>query len=127
MKAIKPLIILLPIVLTVCACKKDNDFVLKSGDTFSINKGCASVIYQSNIGKDSASAVDSIRRLYELDYTWLWADSILPQRLNVDFPHDNRLFWLLRVKEKYQPLPVLTGFDAVDSKGNHYRYRPCDD
>lgn len=128
MKTIKPLIILLSIPLALWACEKDNNFELKPGDTFSIKNSGASVCYQSNIGKDSASAVDSIRRLYERDYTWLWADSIRTQRLDVDFPYDDRLFWVLpvRAKEEY-PEPLFYWLDVVDSKGNHYKYGSAPD
>ena len=128
MKTIKQFIILLSLSLTVCACEKEKKFELKPDDTFSIKNSCGTVSYKSNIGKDSASAVDSIKRLYELTCPWLWADSIQTKRLNVDFPHDNRLFWSLAAKEKYQPspLPVFTGIDVVDSKGNHYKFWLCD-
>lgn len=128
MKTIKPFIILLSLSLTICACEREKEFVLKPGNTFSIKNGCGTVYYQNNIGKDSVSAVDSIQRLYERTRPWLWADSIQTHRLNVNFPHDNRLFWILTTKEKYQPLPVpdFDGFDVVDSKGNHYQFWPCD-
>lgn len=54
--------------------------------------------------------------------------SIRTHRLNVDFPHDNRMFLALYFREKYQPspLPVFTGVDVVDSKGNYYQFEPCD-
>lgn len=128
MKIIKPFIILLSLSLTVCACEEEKEFELKPGDTFNIKNGCGTVYYQSNIGKDSASAVDSIKRLYEQFRPWLWADSIQTHRLNVDFSHDNRLFWVLTAKEKYQPLPVpqFEGSDVVDSKGNYYGFWPGD-
>ncbi len=128
MKTIKPFILLLSIALALWACRKDNDFELKPDDTFSIKNGCGTVYYQSNVGKDSASAVDSIKRLYGRTCPWLWADSIRTHRLNVDFPHDNRMFWALYFKEKYQPspLPVFTGVDVVDSKGDYYQFEPCD-
>lgn len=128
MKIIKPFILLFSLSLTVCACEKEKKFELKYGDTFSIKNGCGTVSYESNIGKDFASARDSIKRLYERTCPWLWADSIETDRLNVDFPHDNRLFWSLTAKEKYlpSPLPVYTGVDVVDSKGNHYKFWPCD-
>ncbi|MCM1168529.1 MAG: hypothetical protein NC324_01185 [Bacteroides sp.] len=128
MKTIKLFIILLSLFLTVCACEKEKNFELKPYDTFSIKNGCGTVYYQSNIGTDFSSAVDSIKRLYEQTRPWLWADSIQSRRLNVDFPYDNRLFWALSAKEKYQPspLPVFTGVDVVDSKGNYYQFEPCD-
>ena len=128
MKPIKTFIILLSLSLAVCACERETGFVLKPGNTFSIKNGCGTVYYQSNIGTDFASAMDSIKRLYVQTCPWLWADSIQSHRLNVDFPHDNRLFWTLSAKEKYQPspLPVFRGIDVVDSKGNYYLFEPCD-
>lgn len=128
MKTIKPLIILLSIPLALWACNKDNDSGLKPGDTFKIKNSGASVCYQSNIGKDSASAVDSIRRLYERTRPDLWADSIQTQRLDVDFPHDNCLFWVLpvRAKEEY-PAALFCWLDVVDSEGNHYKYQHSPD
>ena len=65
MKTIKPFILLLSLSLTVCACEQEKEFELKPGDTFIIKNGCGTVYYQSNIGTDFASAVDSIKRLYE--------------------------------------------------------------
>lgn len=126
MKTIKLFIILLSLSLTVCACKEEKEFELKPGDTFKIN--CDVISYIDNIGKDSASAVDSIKRLYERTRPDLLADSIQPQRLNVDFPYDNRLFWILlvRAKEVYIE-PLFFWLDVVDSKGNHYWYGACDD
>ncbi|MDE5609790.1 MAG: hypothetical protein K2I66_05350 [Bacteroidales bacterium] len=128
MKTIKLFILLLSLSLTVCACEQEKEFELKPGDTFSIKNGCGTVYYQSNIGTDFASAVDSIKRLYEQTRPWLWADSLQIDRLNVNFTHDNRLFWSLVAKEKYQssPLPVYTGVDVVDSRGNYYQFEPCD-
>ena len=128
MKTIKPFILLLSLSLTVCNCGEEKEFVLKPNDTFNIKNGCGTVYYQSNIGTDFSSAVDSIKRRYERTCPWLWADSIRTHRLNVDFPHDNRLFWSLTAKEKYQPspLPVFTGIDVVDSKGNYYQLELCD-
>ena len=120
--SVLPMMLLLSFLLW--ACEK---FELKSNDTFSVDKGCASVVYQSKIGNDKASAIDSIKRIYVRDYPDLLADSICLQPLNVDFPHDNRSSWLLTVKEKDLISPVYIGFDVVDSKGNHYRYAPCED
>ncbi len=121
------LILLLTTVL-LQGCKEEKEFELKPNDTFGIKNGCGTVYYQSNIGTDFSSAVDSIKRLYERTRPWLWADSIEIDRLNVDFPYDNRLFWALSAKEKYlpSPLPVFTGVDVVDSKGNYYCFWPCD-
>lgn len=128
MKTIKPLIIFLSIPLALWACRKDNDFELKPDDTFTIKNSGASVCYQNNIGKDSASTVDSIKRLYGQTRPDLWADSIRTQRLDVDFPYDNRLFWLLPVRAKQEyPSPLFFWLDVVDSKGNHYKYQHSPD
>lgn len=127
MKNLKPFIILLSLSLTVCACEEEKEFELKPGDIFNINNDCATIAYHSTIGNDSASAVDSIKRFYAQTRPDLLADSIYPQRLNVDFPYDNRLFWILlvRAKEVYIE-PLFFWLDVVDSKGNRYRYGACD-
>ena len=133
MKTIKNLVLLVSMsvaVLLTTGCDKvklgENEYLL-------INDNCTSIIFQSKIGDDIESALDSLPKLNTLlidDREYLIK---LEENLAVDFHKDNRSFCLVRFIDA--TFPYGESYDAdlflpdvLDSYGNYYRMRIyCED
>lgn len=112
----KKIIALFALVMLMCvACQRE--FVLKPGDRFYIGKDKLSyVTYQSKIGNDLESALDSLQKMNIQSYP----DFSFREKfqLYVNFPYDNRTFWLICF---FNDEGMLTK-DALDSEGNLYLF-----
>ena len=88
-----------------------------------------SIVYQSRIGYDFDSALDSLIRRYEPILKTLAIEghysgeglNIAKGKINVDFSYDNRAFFLLTISDKANIYQVLFTGDVIDEKGNYFR------
>lgn len=96
--------------------------------TFTIKNGSATIVYQSRIGHDFDSALDSLVRRYEPLLETLAKEghysgeglNIDKKKINVDFSYDNRAFLLLTITDKANIYQCLFTSDVIDEKGNYY-------
>jgi hypothetical protein len=103
--------------------------------TFTIDHGCATIVYQSRIGKDFNSALDSLIRKYEPILNVLAEEgrysgegyNIDKEKINVDFSYDNREFKLLIFTDKVNIYRILFSGDVIDGRGNYFTYKACED
>lgn len=101
--------------------------IFNDNKTFTCNGG--SIVYQSRIGHDFDSALDSLIRRYEPILNILATEGhysgegliIDKQKINVDFSYDNRAFVLLTISDKANIYQVLFTSDVIDEKGNYFR------
>lgn len=95
---------------------------------FTIDNGSATIVYQSRIGHDFDSALDSLVRRYEPLLETLAKEghysgeglNIDKKKINVDFSYDNRAFLLLTITDKANIYQCLFTSDVIDEKGNYY-------
>ena len=95
--------------------------------TFTCNGG--SIEYQSRIGYDFNSALDSLIKKYEPILNTLATEghysgegfNIDQKKLNVDFSYDNRAFVLLTFIDKANIYQWLFTGDVIDDRGNYFR------
>jgi len=103
--------------------------------TFTINNGCAKIIYQSRIGSDFNSALDSLENRYEPILSVLAIEghysgegyNIEEREINVDFSCDNRKFIFLTFTDKINIYRILFAGDVIDEMGNHFKHISCPD
>ena len=105
------------------ACSKDEYSIFINGKKSKYE----SIVYQSKIGEDLGTALDSLVKLRThlingKDYY------IKKENLTVDFRTDNRLFYLIHFIDANFPYGdsyevVLFLPDVLDSQGNHYRIK----
>ncbi|GHV36515.1 hypothetical protein FACS1894178_7840 [Bacteroidia bacterium] len=109
--------------------------IFKEKKIFTIDNGCATITYQSRIGNDFDSALDSFIKKYEPILDILATEghysgegyNIDKEKVNVDFGYDNREFKLLTFTDKANIYRILFSGDVIDEKGNHYIYTACED
>ncbi len=109
--------------------------IFNDNRTFTINGGGSTIVYQSRIGYDFDSALDSLIRRYEPILNTLATEghysgegfNIDKERINVNFSYDNRAFVLLTFADKVNIYQILFSGDVIDEKGNYYRLRELDD
>lgn len=114
-------------------CSEENNESIQEEQIFSENKTFTSdggsITYQSRIGYDFDSALDSLLRRYEpilntaaIEGHYSGEGLIIDkQKINVDFRYDNRAFVLLTISDKANIYRVLFTSDIIDEKGNYYR------
>ena len=118
--------------------KKENiqeESIFKENKNFTIDKGCASITYQTRIGNYFNSALDSLMKSYEPMLNLLATEghysgkgyNIDQIKINVDFDYDNRSFILLTITDIVNVYNILFTNDIIDDKGNHYFLIPCED
>lgn len=120
------------------ACDSDDNLVISpnlyqeeslfnENKTFKCNGG--SIVYQSRIGNDFDSALDSLIRRYEpilntavIEGHYSGEGLIIDKKkINVDFSYDNRAFFLLTISDKANIYQNLFTGDVIDEKGNYFR------
>ena len=109
--------------------------VFRDNKVFTVDKGSATLIYQSRIGYDFESALDSLIKNYNPLLNTLAAEghysgkgfNIDKEKINVNFNYDNRAFWLLTFTDKANVYNILFSGEVIDDKGNYYRLVPPDD
>ena len=109
--------------------------IFTENKTFKVDNGCATITYQSRIGHDFESALDSLIKKYEPLLTILETEghysgeglNIDKEKINVDFNYDSRDFRLLTFTDKVNKYRILFSSDVIDEKGNHYYYSVCND
>ena len=92
--------------------------------TFTIGGG--TIVYQSRIGNDFDSALDSLIREREPLLTGQPSYSgqgynIDKKKINVDFRYDSREFILLTFIDKANIYNLLCTGDVIDERGNYFR------
>lgn len=100
--------------------------IFSENKTFTIGGG--TIVYQSRIGDDFDSALDSLLNRYEPILNTLATEghysgeglNIDKKKLNVDFSYDNRAFVLLTITDNANIYNVLFTGDVIDEKGNHF-------
>ena len=101
--------------------------IFNENKTFTCYGG--SIEYQSRIGYDFDSALDSLIRRYEPILNTLATEghysgeglNIDKAKLNVDFSYDNREFTLLTFVDKANMFQFLFTSDVIDDRGNYFR------
>ena len=109
--------------------------IFNENGTFTWVNGCGRIVYQSRIGADFDSALDSLMRRYEPILNVLAEEghysgegvTIDKQKIIVDFSYDNREFTLLTFIDAADIYRILVACDVIDGKGNYYRLVPCED
>ena len=105
------------------------ELIFNENKTFTIGNGKAKIIYQSRIGYDFDSALDSLIRRYEPILKTAAIEghysgeglNIDKKKINVNFNYDNRAFVLLTISDKANIYQHLFTSDVIDGKGNYYR------
>lgn len=113
---------------------QEESFLIES-KTFSLGKGNAKIMYQSKIGYNFDSALDSLIRKYEPVLNKLAAEghysgtgiTINKETINVNFNYDSRTFLLLTFIDKLNIFSILFTGDVIDERGNYYRLIECED
>ncbi len=128
-------------VTTDCSSDTDNPVISPDQDipeerifnenkTFTVDNGFGTIVYQSRIGKDFDSALDSFIREREPLLNTLKTEGhysgeglylFYKKKINVDFSYDNREFILLIISDKANIYQVLFTCEVIDEKGNYYR------
>lgn len=111
------------------------ELVFKNNKTFTVGKGCTTIIYQSRIGNDFKSALDSLIKRYEPIINTIATEghysgegfNIDKEIINVDFSYDSRYFILLTFADKTNVYQILFSGDVIDEKGNYYKLIDCED
>ena len=122
-------------------CSDENNVEIKEesifneNKTFTIDNGCATIIYQSRIGNDFDSALDSLIKKYDPILNVLATEghysgegyNIDKEKINIDFDYDNREFRLLTFTDKANIYRIIFSGDVIDEKGNHFIHKACED
>lgn len=111
------------------------DALFNENKTFTIGNGGSYILYQSRIGNDFDSALDSLINSYEPLLKTLVTEghysgegfNIVKERINVNFSYDNRAFVFLTFIDKANIYQYLFTGDVIDEKGNFYRLIECED
>lgn len=98
--------------------------IFSENKTFTIGGG--TIVYQSRIGNDFDSALDSLIREREPLLTGQPSYSgqgynIDKKKINVDFRYDSREFILLTFIDKANIYNLLCTGDVIDERGNYFR------
>ena len=109
--------------------------LFKENKTFTIGNGGSYILYQSKIGNDYESALDSLINKYEPVLKILATEghysgegfNIDKEKVNVNFSYDSREFILLTFTDKANIYQILFSHDVVDEKGNYFRLIECED
>ena len=113
----------------------EEESIFNETKTFTIDHGCATITYQSRIGNDFNSALDSLTRKYEPILNVLAEEghysregyNVDKEKINVDFVYDNRVFRLLTFIDKANIYRILFSGDVIDEKGNYFKHNACED
>lgn len=111
------------------------DALFNENKTFTIGNGGSYILYQSRIGNDFDSALDSLINSYEPLLKTLVTEghysgegfNIVKERINVNFSYDNRAFVFLTFIDKANIYQYLFTGDVIDEKGNFFRLIECED
>ena len=106
--------------------------IMQEEQIFNENKtftGSATIVYQSRIGYNFDSALDSLIRRYGPILKTLATEghysgeglNIDEKKINVDFSYDNRAFFLLTISDKANIYQCLFTGDVIDEKGNYFK------
>ena len=111
--------------------KFSEDPALKKNQVFKIIKGpCGDIRYESRIGQDYESALDS---LVKKRMSFLNAETnadgyyIDKDTISVDFKYDNRLFIAHGFRRQKDNQYIFSIADVIDSNGNYFIINWCDD
>jgi hypothetical protein len=122
-------------------CHGENDAdiqeesIFDENKTYTIDHGCATITYQSRIGNDFNSALDSLIRKYEPVLNVLANEghysgggyNVDKEKINVVFNYDNREFKLLTFTDKANIYRILFSGDVIDERGNYFTHKACED
>lgn len=97
--------------------------------TFSIGNGSSKISYQSRIGVDFDTALDSLIKRYQPIMNIIETEghysgegfNIEKEKIDVDFSYDTRAFILLTFIDKANNYNYLFTGDVIDEKGNYFR------
>jgi hypothetical protein len=104
--------------------------IYNENKTFTINTGSGTIVYQSRIGNDFDSALDSLIKRYEPILNTLATEghysgegfNIDKKKIDVDFSYDDRSFVLLTFSDKANIYQNLFTGDVIDERGNYFRF-----
>ena len=132
----KRLLLFMLCATLIVACRENTENADNHEELiYTIDHGCASIKYQSRIGNDFNTALDSLMKRYDSMLDILAAEghysgkgyNIDQEKVNVDFNYDNRSFELLTITDIANVYNILFTNDIIDDKGNHYFLIPCED
>jgi hypothetical protein len=116
-----------------CSDENDADIqeesIFNENKTFTIDNGCATIVYQNRIGTDFDSALDSLKIIHKQILEHHSEDGYYVERekINVDFGYDNRDFFLLTFIDKANVYNWLLTGVVIDEKGNYFYAKWCED
>lgn len=114
----KAIILLIATVAFLAACER-------AGDSKGIYCfGAGYIKYEATIGYDFESALDSLikvipfNRLYDRPY---YIDSEILNRDRIDYPSNDRDFYMIIVKDSITGLNLSSPSNVLDTKGDWYK------
>ncbi|MDR1343696.1 MAG: hypothetical protein LBK18_10660 [Prevotellaceae bacterium] len=114
-------------------CPDENDIqeeaIFNENKAFTIDNGCATIVYQNRIGTDFDAALDSLKIIYKQTLDIYTKDRyyVESEKINVDFGYDDRNFFLLTFIEKANIYNLLITGVVIDEKGNYFYLKSCND
>ncbi|MDR1226366.1 MAG: hypothetical protein LBK47_05635 [Prevotellaceae bacterium] len=116
-------------------CPNENDIqeevIFDENKRFTIypTPGCATIAYESRIGNNFNSALDSLKKIYKQTLDTYGEDGyyVEKENINVDFSYDDRDFFLLTFIDKANIYNYLITSVVIDEKGNYFYANWCED
>jgi hypothetical protein len=116
-------------------CPNENDLqeeaIFNENKIFSIIHGaCGSIMYQSRIGNNFDSALDSlIKRREPAIFANTWVEEYYTEKkiMTIDFNYDGRAFYSIGFMDKSQGFHIFSLTDVIDSEGNYFAILWCED
>jgi hypothetical protein len=107
------------------ACNKEETWKSNPDNLHIIHGPCGELVFKGKIGNDFAIALDSLLKSNE----WFLPQNYCVEKdtITVDFNDDNRLFISIAYKDANCELHIASISDVLDTQGNYYRVRWCED
>ncbi len=112
------------LVVFFTACGKNSE------KTYKVTEGiCGSIAYNSKIGDDLNSALDSLTKLSEplLEGMTVEEYYIEQEAILVEYIYDDRKFYAISYKRRIDNIHVFATSSVIDSKGCYYNIIWCKD
>ena len=108
-------------------CPDENDIqeesIFVENKRFTINHGCAAIVYESRIGSNFDAALDSLKIVYKQTLDRYGKDGYYVEKedmVNVDFSYDDRIFFLLTFIDKENSANLLITNVVIDERGCYF-------
>ena len=120
----KKTLLLICLSILTLACKERP--CVCNGDYTIDQHPCFCVKFKDKIGNNFDSGLDSLKKWYEseiLPTEGLYSGKgyfIRKEKINVNYPHDNREFFRIYLTDSVHTYRELIANDIIDDNGNHY-------